>query len=137
MRELEPNPLWEELFPDGERRSLVQELVREVSKIEAVNLIVSVMRRVEGGFNLQTVYVLLNEDEQLEKIEEAYLNICSDDYKKNLLGHVGVITESNFSELRFNDPLLKYKPVYILWEDDSEVLSTSLTSQRNFNGFLN
>ena len=137
---IENNPdIWQKLFPDNERRQLVREFTEKISKINGVEVILSIPRRIEAGFDLQTIFVLVHKNtsqENCKRINADYREICPDYYLQELLGHVFVGVEDEFIKRRNLAYDLRYRTVTTLWQRPS-IISKEIGYQRDFNGDLN
>ncbi len=140
MERIEKNPaVWEKLFPDYERRVLAQNFTEKISEINSVEVVLSVSRRQETGFNMQSIFVLVSDKIKScedERIESCYREICSDFASQNLLGHIYIGSEVNFLKSRRLMFDLRYQAATTLWQRPS-MLASEIGYQRNFNGDLN
>lgn len=108
--------IFNQVFIDSERRSLVRRFVNLASRVENVRSIVAVGVRDECGTTLPMLYVLTCEDfvpRNSDDLNRVYLKVCPDEYNQGLLSHVAVMHESDFFGA---DTAKKYQMVRILFD---------------------
>lgn len=137
---IENNPdVWQKIFPDNERCELARNFTEKISKIDGVEVVLSVSRRQETGFNMQSIFVLVSDNInacEAERIKSCYREICSDYIAQNSLGHIYVGSEVDFLKSRRSMFDLRYQIATTLWQRPS-MFSGEIGYQRNFNGDLN
>lgn len=114
----------ETIFPNPLRRTLVTEFIGEVSQLDCVEKVAAIQPGRQGqhyGIFVFTrdVYGIPGLAD-FDQVLKARLKVCTDEGLSELLGHVGIVTESLFREDQEIVPGLKDREVLVLWQRPKE-----------------
>jgi len=128
-RMVEQTPDLSSLFPDENRRGLVQKFVGDVSGRFGIEKVVSV----DAGLDLeqdQRVIVItegtlkelgdVSTSAELDEVWCAIQNACKTDEEQILLGYIPTYTETQFQQYRHDVDEYLGKEVHVLWQKPTE-----------------